>query len=91
MFLLGIAAIANKQIAALDVKTLRIKLEGIEEDLAREADRAKDLETQLAESKGREDSFQRLEAKLSSISETLDKLDEKAEQTADDRPEITDK
>ncbi|KAF6840213.1 hypothetical protein CPLU01_01237 [Colletotrichum plurivorum] len=77
--------------AALDVKTLKIKLEGIEDDLAREADRAKDLETQLAESKGREDSFQRLEAQLSSISETLDKLDEKAEQTADERPEITNK
>ncbi|KAF6843049.1 hypothetical protein CMUS01_02466 [Colletotrichum musicola] len=76
---------------ALDVKTLKIKLESIEEDLAREADRAKDLEMQLAESKGREDSSQRLEAQLSSISETLDKLDEKAEQTADERPEITNK
>ncbi|KAF6819372.1 hypothetical protein CSOJ01_01429 [Colletotrichum sojae] len=81
----------NARKAILEQETLKIKLEGIQEDLAREADRAKDLETQLAESKGRDDSFQRLEAQLSRISETLDKLDEKAEQTADERPEITNK
>lgn len=82
---------SNQRKAALDIKTLKMKFEGVEEDLAREAGRAKDLESQLAESKEREDSFQRLEAQLSSISETLDKLDEKAEQTDDEQPEITDK